>query len=106
MSDVNNKKIRQPNPPASRPVRLKVRLKRVARLLVLITGAIALLVFAGWLALPLVPLPEGLFRAAQGQLEITDIHGQPLRAVRSSESAYQKPVAYGQIPPALIEATL
>jgi penicillin-binding protein 1C len=106
MSDVNNEQIRQPNPPASRPVRLKVRLKRVARLLILTTGAIALLVFAGWLALPLVPLPEGLFRAAQAQLEITDIHGQPLRAVRSSESAYEKPVAYGQIPPALFEATL
>ena len=64
------------------------------------------LAFGAWLALRWVPLPAGLFEPAPPGFEITDRHGQPLRLVRRDDGQFERRVAFPQIPPALIQATL
>src|ERR1035441_6478104 len=66
----------------------------------------ALLLAAAWLALPLVPLPQALLTGQVPGVEFVDRTGQPLRVVRPNGSAFRRPVAYGEIPQSLIQATL
>jgi penicillin-binding protein 1C len=61
---------------------------------------------AGWLALPLVPLPSALFAGQAPELELLDRNDQPLRAVRPGGSAFHRPIEYGEMPQPLIQATL
>ena len=61
---------------------------------------------AGWLALPLVPLPSALFADQASELEFLDRAGQPLRAVRHGSSPFRHWVEYGEIPQGLLQATL
>ena len=65
-----------------------------------------LLLSAAWLALPLVPLPRALFTGQVPGVEFVDRTGQPLRVVRPDGSPFRRPVAYGEIPQSLIQATL
>ena len=76
--------------------------RRVACLLL----ASALALFAGWLALRLVRLPQALFTGPSSELEFVDRNGEPLRAVRPENSPFERSVAYSDIPRPLIEATL
>jgi len=76
--------------------------RRAAWLLV----ASCLMLFVGWLALRLVPLPEALFVRPPSELEFVDRNGQPLRAVRSENTPFARSVAYADIPRPLVEATL
>jgi penicillin-binding protein 1C len=72
-----------------------------------VTALAALLtVLAGWLALPLVPLPPALFTPPPAQQEFVDRNGIPLRAVRAEEAPFTRPAALGEIPEALVHATL
>jgi penicillin-binding protein 1C len=66
----------------------------------------ALLVVAGWLALPLVPLPPTLFAEPAPQLQLLDRSGRPLRTIRSEAGPFGRAVPYGEIPQPLIQATL
>ena len=66
----------------------------------------ALLLAAAGLALPLVPLPMALFTDQAPGVEFLDRTGRPLRVVRPNDSAFRRPVAYGEIPQSLIQATL
>src|ERR1019366_6656262 len=68
--------------------------------------ACALLLTNAWLALPLVPLPRALFTNQAPGVEYLDRTGQPLRVVRPNGSAFRRPVAYGEIPQSVIQATL
>ena len=65
-----------------------------------------LVLLAAWLALPLVPLPPALFTELAPELEFLDRTGQPLRVVRLGDSAFHRPIEYGEIPQSLIQATL
>ena len=60
----------------------------------------------GWLALGIVPLPQALFAEQPPELEFLDRSGQPLRIVRPDEAPFHRTVQYGEVPQALIEATL
>jgi len=68
--------------------------------------ACGLLLLAGWLALPLVPLPRALFTGQVPGVEFVDRTGQPLRVVRPDGNPFCRPVAYAEIPESLIQATL
>jgi penicillin-binding protein 1C len=68
--------------------------------------ACALLLTVAWLALPLVQLPRALFTNQAPGVEFVDRTGQPLRVVRPDGSPFRRPVAYGEIPQSLIQATL
>jgi len=68
--------------------------------------ACGLLLASAWLALPLVPLPPALFTGQVPGVEFLDRSGQTLRVVRPSGSPFRRPVAYGEIPQSLIQATL
>ena len=65
-----------------------------------------LVLLAAWLSLPLVPLPPALFTELAPELEFLDRTGQPLRVVRPGDSAFHRPIEYGEIPQSLIQATL
>jgi penicillin-binding protein 1C len=82
---------------------LKQALLRYAAWAALLCG---LLLTAGWLGLPLVPLPQALFTDQIPQLEFLDRTGQPLRMLRSDGGPFRRPVEYGGIPQSLIQATL
>ena len=86
------------------------RRRRLRTLLRWVTGggvAGMVLVVAGWIALPLVPLPPGLFVPPAPGIEFTDRLGRSLRAVRpDDDTPYRRPVSYGQIPLPLVQATL
>ena len=86
------------------------RWRRLGRALVRGTAggalACALLLFAGWLALRLVPLPTALFAAQLPQTEYLDRTGQPLRSVPPDNLPFRHAVEYGDIPQPLIQATL
>jgi penicillin-binding protein 1C len=71
-------------------------------------GAVAcgLLLLAGWLALRWVPLPPALFTEQLPELELLDRAGRTLRSVRPDNQPFRRAVEYGEIPPALIQATL
>lgn len=66
---------------------------------------LAVAIAAGWLALPLVPLPPALFIAPERVTGFLDRHGRPLREVASGGQV-SRPVVLGEVAPALIEATL
>ncbi len=85
------------------PPRWVGRLTRCAAFSLL---ACALILLAGWLALPLVPLPRALFADQAPGLEFLDRTGKPLRVVRADGSPFHRPVEYGEIPQSLIQATL
>ena len=61
---------------------------------------------AGWLALPLVPLPSALFADQASELEFLDRAGQPLRVVRPSGAPFRRVVQYAEVPQPLVQATL
>jgi penicillin-binding protein 1C len=63
-------------------------------------------IFAGRLALPLVPLPPALFAGQNQELEFLDRTGRPLRIVRPDASPFRHQLQYAEIPWPLIEATL
>lgn len=65
-----------------------------------------LLVPAGWLALPLVPLPAELFGGRDSDLEFVDRYGQSLRVVRPDNESFHRRIEYGEIPADLVRATL
>jgi penicillin-binding protein 1C len=65
-----------------------------------------LLLLAGWLALPVVPLPPALFARQPPGWELLDRAGQSLRSVRADHGPFWHPVAYGEIPQSLVQATL
>jgi penicillin-binding protein 1C len=65
-----------------------------------------LLGLAGWLALGLVSLPHALFVEQIPELEFLDRSGQSLRVVRPDGAPFRRVVQYGEIPQALIQATL
>jgi penicillin-binding protein 1C len=71
-------------------------------------GAVAcgLLLLAGWLALRWVPLPPALFAEQLPELELLDRAGRTLRSVRPDNQPFRRSVEYGEIPTALIQATL
>jgi penicillin-binding protein 1C len=72
-------------------------------------GFIVVVVFlsiAGWLALPLVPLPEALFALPPPTVELVDRTGRPLRLVRPNEEPFSRAVPLADIPRSLIDATL
>ena len=81
--------------------------KTVSRRLGYLAVLVALaLPFLAWLALPLVPLPPALFAPPRQQVCLTDRHGVPLRTIPAAGDAFLRPAAYGEIPQALIHATL
>ena len=80
--------------------------RRWRKAFVLFSGAALLLWFGFQLALRFVPLPAALFEPPPASLELYDRHGQPLRKVRSGETAYSRRVTYEQVPQSLIQATL
>src|SRR5205823_19451 len=88
---------------APRPTRLRGRL---IRWIIYSAVGSALLVTAGWLALPLVPLPAALFTPQSSELELLDRTGQPLRVVRRDDGPFHGPVDYSAIPPTLLQATI
>ena len=53
-----------------------------------------------------MPLPPALFENRLPELEFVDRTGQPLRVVRPDGSPFRRPVEYGEIPQALVHATL
>jgi penicillin-binding protein 1C len=53
-----------------------------------------------------VPLPRALFTSQVPEVEFVDRSGQSLRMVRPEDSPFRRPVAYGEIPQPLIQATL
>jgi penicillin-binding protein 1C len=61
---------------------------------------------AGWLAMPLVPLPPALFTEQSAGLEFVDRTGQPLRVARPDGGPFRRPMEYGEIPQSLVQATL
>ena len=65
-----------------------------------------LLLLAGWLALRCVPLPAALFNGQVAEVEFFDRTGEPLRVVRPAGQPFGHPIAYAEIPPSLIQATL
>ena len=88
---------------SGRRFRLKAVLRGVAGLV--LAGLV--LSVAGWLALPLVPLPPALFVPPPPGLELTDRFGRTLRSVRADEEApYMRQVNYAGIPLSLVQATL
>jgi len=68
--------------------------------------ATLLLLLLGWLLLPLVPLPPGLFAATPAGVEFLDREGRPLRLARQGEEPFQQRAAYVEFPQALVHATL
>ena len=60
----------------------------------------------GWLLLPLVPLPPGLFQPLQDAVQLLDREGRPLRLARAGGEPFQQRVAYADLPQPLIHATL
>ena len=66
----------------------------------------SLLLFGGWLALPLVPLPDGLRLPPAAGWELLDRHGRSLREVRPDGQPFSQRVAFPEIPQALVQATL
>jgi penicillin-binding protein 1C len=68
--------------------------------------ACVIVVTALWLSLPLVPLPQALFKAQNAELEFVDRKGLPLRAMRPNGSPFVQPVLYAEITPSLAQATL
>jgi penicillin-binding protein 1C len=66
----------------------------------------ALFLFSAWLALPLAPLPAGLFAAQPAQVDLVDRNGRPLRTVRPGEEPFRQSAAYAEIPQTLAQATL
>lgn len=80
--------------------------QKLARRVAFLLLASGLALFAGWLALRLVPLPEALFTGPPSELEFVDRNGQPLRAVRPENSPFARSVTYADVPRPLIEATL
>jgi penicillin-binding protein 1C len=85
------------------PRRSSLRPLRWAACAALASGLVLL---AGWLALPLVPLPSALFTGQAPELELLDRNGQPMRVVRPGGSAFHRPIEYGEMPQPLIQATL
>ena len=74
---------------------------------VLVAALVAgLLVFAIWLALPLVPLPRALFQAPASRWDILDRHGHSLREVREGDGPYVRRAALADISQPLVQATL
>ena len=76
------------------------------RLLATAILGFTLLPFVGWLALPLVPLPEGLFHPPAAGWELLDRHGHSLREVRADGQPFTQRVAFAEIPHPLVQATL
>ena len=87
-------------PRSGRPVRRRWR--RAAG----IALGMVLLALGTPLALRWVPLPPALMAGPPAEIELQDRNGQPLRIVRPGDAAFGHPVAYADIPQALIEATL
>ena len=83
-----------------------MRRRKVLRCAACAVLLLGLLTSAGRLALPLVPLPEGLFHAPPSELEVVDRNGQTLRAVRPEDSSFHRQVEYAEIPAGLVQATL
>src|SRR2546427_3195365 len=76
------------------------------------TALVALLAagVAGWLMLPLVPLPAALLKERRPSdvlsLEFVDKDGRPLRQTTDGQSYWSKPAGFSEIPESLIAATL
>ena len=72
------------------------------------TGAMlaGLLLAVGSLALRWVPLPSALSADNVPELQFLDRSGRTLRCVRPENQPFGRVVQYGEIPPALIQATL
>ena len=87
-------------PTPSRPILRSLRWPACAALVC------SLLLLAGWLAIPLVPLPRALFTEQSAELEFVDRTGQPLRIARPDGGSFRRPVEYGEIPQCLVQATL
>jgi penicillin-binding protein 1C len=68
--------------------------------------AMAGVLLAARLALPLVPLPVNLFSERVPQLEILDRDGHSLRTARADGEPFGQRVSYRDIPQPLVEATL
>ena len=79
---------------------------RRSRLFVRAAFVALLLPVAGWLALPLVPLPKGLFTPPAPAVEFLDTHGKTLREVSEGDELVGRRVALGEVPEALVCATL
>ncbi len=82
------------------------RVRKFLRRFAWATLVAGLLLLTGWLALRWVPLPAALFAGQTAELEFLDRTGQPLRVVRAGDHPFGRPVAYAEIPPSLIQATL
>ncbi len=91
-----------PTPPSARVASL---LRRRWRRLLLLALTPLFLLAGGWLALPLVPLPPGLFSPPTASPEFVDRHGAPLRVLPQG-GAFARRVAFHDIPVALVDATL
>jgi penicillin-binding protein 1C len=59
-----------------------------------------------WLGLRLVPLPKALFEPPRTALELADRNGQTLRQVPDEGWRYGRRVRFGEVPGALVQATL
>src|SRR6266446_3039008 len=78
------------------------RLKKLG----VVTATCFALALTAWFCLPLVPLPQGLFAPPPAQSELVDVNGESLRMMREANEPFDRPVAYAEIPQALIHATL
>lgn len=85
----------------------RTRLLRLwAKLLLGLAAGVGVVLFVGWAALPLIPLPQSLFADQAPAVELVDRHDQPLRIVRADGSPFSERVSYGEIPLPLVQATL
>jgi penicillin-binding protein 1C len=82
------------------------RALRRLRWAALVAGGAALVLVLGALGLRCVPLPAALLSPEESPPVLVDREGRPLRAVRGDDQRFQRRVAYAEIPPALVDATL
>lgn len=86
------------NEPTKKP-NYRARFVRATLVLLVLFGA-------GQIALRFVPLPAGLFAAPSVSLELTDRHGQTLRAVPDEEHHFHKRLGLTEVPEVFVHATL
>ena len=91
--------------PTSRPVKRR-NWQRWRRMVLIVMLTPLFLLFAAWLALPLVHLPKGLSDAPEPSVELLDRNGRSLRQARAEEGQFHRTIAYAELPQSLIDATL
>ncbi len=87
---------------AAKKTNWRVHLVRLGRAALVLLA----LFVVGQFALPFVPLPAGLFASPSASLELTDRHGQPLRAVPDEERRFHGRFTIDEAPDIFVQATL